>query len=67
MMPCEICGETKYEEEFYKVRWFYKYCEGSDTKQWCRACQKMFIAMKKKQGRVIELSAAAASFLMEFR
>jgi hypothetical protein len=65
MLCCEICGEKKHEEEFYNIRWFYKYMK--EEVQWCRDCQKMFREMKRKEGFRKELEQKEASYVLEFK
>jgi len=65
MKSCEICGEMKYDEEFYLIRWFYKYMK--EEVQWCRDCQKMYRDMKRREGFRKELEQKEASYVLEFR
>jgi hypothetical protein len=65
MLVCEICGESKYDEEFYLIRWFYKYMK--EEIQWCRDCQKMYRDMKRKEGIRKELEEKQCLYVLEFR
>ena len=65
MLSCEICGETKYDEEFYLIRWFYKYMK--EEVQWCRDCQKMYRDMKRKEGFRKELEEKQCLYVLEFK
>jgi hypothetical protein len=55
----------KYDEEFYLIRWFYKYMK--EEVQWCRDCQKMYRDMKRREGFRKELEQKEASYVLEFR
>jgi ribosome-binding protein aMBF1 (putative translation factor) len=65
MLVCEICGESKYDEEFYLIRWFYKYMK--EEIQWCRDCQKMYRDMKRKEGMKRELEEKHCLYVLEFK
>ena len=49
MLVCKICGESKEQKEFSKLKYFYKYHKSEA--QWCKMCQKMFLEMKKEEER----------------
>lgn len=47
MKTCRICGETKDDKEFYRLKGFSNWCKRNVV--WCAACMKLFVDMKKKQ------------------
>lgn len=49
MLCCKVCGETKKPYEFEKVIHFMKYKKNGQKMQWCRDCQRMWIAMKREE------------------
>ena len=49
MQVCRVCGESKKLLEFEKVIHFMKYKKNGQKAQWCKDCQRMYIAMKREE------------------
>ena len=64
MKDCRICGQTKSDEKFYKVKHFYLYHDKNVI--WCRECQKMYIEMKRREKKAAELSEKKLNPVVEF-
>lgn len=64
MPVCHCCGEKKVREEFYNVVYFTHYQR--HKVQWCRDCQKMYIAYKKDQAIREKIKNLQGSFNVAF-
>jgi len=64
-MPCcHVCGETKPVEDFRNMPNFTKYKKHKVT--WCRACQKVWIDMKKEMEKVRIFRGYVANYSVSF-
>lgn len=64
MKTCRICGEEKDDKEFYKLKYFFRYCKAS--KVWCRNCMKMYMEMKTKQDQLDSKLKDKSLFIVSF-
>lgn len=64
MKTCRICGETKENVFFYKLKHFSQYY--SQRVIWCRECQQMYIQMYKLEQKIEELKQKQFSHVVVF-
>ena len=64
MKTCRICGEKKEDEEFFRLRHFYKWNKSNVV--WCRECQKQFMEMKAEEERKKVFLGTKLSHLVTF-
>lgn len=61
---CHICGDEKESREFRNVCYFTSYKK--KPVQWCRDCQKMYLAMKKEEEHKEEQRKRKINYLVTF-
>ena len=65
MKVCHICGESKDNKEFFKIKHLYKYCN-LGRRLWCRPCQKMYVDMKKQEDQRKQFNELKFGFSVSF-
>jgi hypothetical protein len=64
-MICRVCGDEKESKEFYRIKHFYRY--NHSHVKWCRACQKMFVDMKKQEEILKLREETKGTFVVNFQ